>query len=277
MEINPRESDIIKDIQKIAYQIEELKLIIDRKEDDLKNIINEKDDIIKQLNEKLLHQESRIKNNENEIKKLNVVIKELKEKNEKQFIENDNEIKVVNSKLIYQDQEIKKIIQLNAKMKDINNKLLNQEEEVKKIEKTNEEINSININNISKFVHNFSVNSLHIIKKDLEYLNYLEKNFGFLSSIGIKLLLNKNYNEIEGFIRAPKNSPYKNGIFNFIIKYSDDHPNSSPELKFKTKIFHTHVRDDGHCCIKLLGLWNKNTELSLTLIGLYQFFLGNND
>ena len=69
-----------KDIGEILNQIEELKLIINKKEDDLKNEINEKDDVIKKINKKLLDQENQIKNNENEIKKLNMIIKELKEK-----------------------------------------------------------------------------------------------------------------------------------------------------------------------------------------------------
>ena len=69
-----------KEIGEILKQIEELKLIINKKEDDLKNEINEKDDVIKKINKKLLDQENQIKNNENEIKKLNMIIKELKEK-----------------------------------------------------------------------------------------------------------------------------------------------------------------------------------------------------
>ena len=68
-----------KDIGEILIQIEELKLIINKKEDDLKNEINEKDEI----NKKLLDQDIQIKNNENEIKKLNMIIKELKEKTRK--------------------------------------------------------------------------------------------------------------------------------------------------------------------------------------------------
>ena len=80
MEKDISKSPNIIDIQTIFNQIEELKVIINKKEDDLKNIINEKDNLIKNLNEKLLNQESRIKNNEKEIKKLNIQIDELKKK-----------------------------------------------------------------------------------------------------------------------------------------------------------------------------------------------------
>ena len=52
-------------------QIEKLKLSIDKKEDDLKNIINEKDIIIQDLQEKLINLDKKIVNNEKEISKLN--------------------------------------------------------------------------------------------------------------------------------------------------------------------------------------------------------------
>ena len=80
METNMNRATNNKEIGEILKQIEELKLIINKKEDDLKNEINEKDDVIKKINKKLLDQENQIKNNENEIKKLNMIIKELKEK-----------------------------------------------------------------------------------------------------------------------------------------------------------------------------------------------------
>ena len=47
-------------LQSLFNKIEELKLTINKKEDDIKNIINEKDTIIEQLNERILNQERRI-------------------------------------------------------------------------------------------------------------------------------------------------------------------------------------------------------------------------
>lgn len=83
-------------------------------------------------------------------------------------------------------------------------------------------------------------------------------------------------NEIEGFIRAPDNSPYRNGIFNFIIKIPEKYPDQYPEVIFKTKIFHTECRyDSGKCCI-YFEEFRQRISLSLILIGIYEFFLGNN-
>ena len=149
-----------------------------------------------------------------------------------------------------------------------------------KEKKYNDEIENINNENISIFSKNIRINSEGQMKiiKELQHLNYLERNYGFLTTIGLKLLLKSNPNEIEGFIRAPDNSPYKNGIFNFIIKLEADYPCKNPEMKFKTKIFHTFVNDNynGHCCMKLLNCWKKETDLSLILVCLYEFFFENN-
>ena len=202
----------------------------------------------------VLNQEKRINNNENEIKKL-------KEKNEKQFIENKNNIDKINSKLSNQEKDVAKLIKINKK-----NPV-----------RSNEEIDEINEKNINRYITNFS--NKEKIMKELHELKGLEKTYGFLSCIGVKLLLKHNFNEIEGFIRAPDNSPYKNGIFNFIVKLPEDY-RDKPEVKFKTRIFHTEATEDNSkCCIywDFLNIPNEGISLSLILIGIYEFFFCNND
>ena len=119
-----------------------------------------------------------------------------------------------------------------------------------------------------------------LIRQELYDLCYLEEEFCFLSSIGLKLLVNQNDNEIEGYIRAPNNSPYKNGIFNFIIKIPEEYPIRRPELQFKNKIFHPLVNKYDkfyHCCISILNNWEPGNDLSMILAGLYEFFLFDNE
>ena len=239
-------------MEKISNESDNIQKIFNKIED-LKNIINEKDELIKKLNEMVLNQEKRINNNENEIKKL-------KEKNEKQFIENKNNIDKINSKLSNQEKDVAKLIKINKK-----NPV-----------RSNEEIDEINEKNINRYITNFS--NKEKIMKELHELKGLEKTYGFLSCIGVKLLLKHNFNEIEGFIRAPDNSPYKNGIFNFIVKLPEDY-RDKPEVKFKTRIFHTEATEDNSkCCIywDFLNIPNEGISLSLILIGIYEFFLGNN-
>lgn len=241
------------DMQIIFRQIEELKLNINRKEDDLKNLINEKDKIIKILNEKLLEQENRITNNE-------------------------KEIKILNEKILTQESKIEKIDTKNGKelkekenlINKINNSLTNQEKEIKEI-KT--DLNNINIHLTLKCFTRKSFRER--ISSELFKVKILEEKYGFLSSIGIKLLVPQHDYEIEGFIKAPENSFYKNGIFNFVLKFPEDFPHKSPILMFKTRIFHCNVSKEGKNDFSqfLYRFWKENTELSIILGNLYEFFI----
>ena len=47
------------DMQTLYNEIEKLKLDVNKKEDDLKNLINEKDNTIQKLNEKILNQQKK--------------------------------------------------------------------------------------------------------------------------------------------------------------------------------------------------------------------------
>ena len=125
----------------------------------------------------------------------------------------------------------------------------------------------------------FSNNEFRMkIIEELLKVESLEKNYGFLSSIGIKLLIPEHDYEIEGFIKALDNTPYRNGIFNFIIKYPKDYPNKSPRIYMKTRIFHCNASRDGDCCIvePLRHEWKKIFELPSILSFLFQFCINNN-
>ena len=56
--------------ENIKKRIAQLEIMMNKKEDDLKNIINEKDRIIQEMNDKLIYQEKMIKENKEEIKYL---------------------------------------------------------------------------------------------------------------------------------------------------------------------------------------------------------------
>ena len=93
--------------QSLYNKIEELKLTMNKKEDDIKNIINEKDTIIEQLNERILNQERRIQNNENEINKLNIKLNELNELNIKKLKEKEDKINTINNTITKKEKEMK--------------------------------------------------------------------------------------------------------------------------------------------------------------------------
>ena len=114
------------------------------------------------------------------------------------------------------------------------------------------------------------------IKREVSVLEDFERKYAFLSSIGVKIIKPKNndFSQIEGFIKAPDNSLYKNGIFNFIIKYNlCNYPFQGPELFLKTKIFHTECSESGKCCISYLNSWERGNNLLGIISVLYEFFV----
>ena len=165
--------------------------------------------------------------------------------------------------------------------KKIDNKIYTKKDDIssEKVKRINNEIYEMNRENISKILKNMDLIEEGRLKldKELNILNDLEKKYGFLSSIGIKLLLKSQKNIIEGYIKAPDNSPYKNGIFNFIIIFHNEYPHHRPEIRFKTKIFHSEVNQDGRICTMLLNNWNPEITFSLILVCLYEFFIANNN
>ena len=165
-------------------------------------------------------------------------------------------------------EQIKKRIVIKIKNNENEIKKL----EVKLIEKT--KIKNTTENKISFYT--LDRNSLYnLILKELKYLETFEFEYGFLSSIGVKIIIPEDPLNIEGFIKAPNNSPYKNGIFQFLIKIPYDYPNSRPELIFKTKIFHTeYLERMNRCDLSFLKkYWNPGYRLKHVLCALYEFFV----
>ena len=113
--------------------------------------------------------------------------------------------------------------------------------------------------------------------EEIKRLSRIEEEFGLLSLMGIKLLFShEKTNEIKGFIKAPENSPYRNGIFKFKILLGN-YPNDSPTLIIETNIFHCNYHFQiGRLMIDYLMNWNNDKHLLGVLTSLYEFFISNN-
>ena len=85
------------------------------------------------------------------------------------------------------------------------------------------------------------------------------ENLELLDMINMRLEKIDDISDIKGYVQAPDNSPYKNGIFKFNIKFNEfsrekfDRTNdiewmeNRPEILFQTKIFHFEVYpNNGH-------------------------------
>jgi ubiquitin-conjugating enzyme E2 G1 len=51
---------------------------------------------------------------------------------------------------------------------------------------------------------------------------------------------------------GPPDSYYEGGVYEGVINFPKNYPDSPPEIKFKTKIFHPNVYMDGKICISIL-------------------------
>lgn len=75
---------------------------------------------------------------------------------------------------------------------------------------------------------------------------------------------------------GPKDTLFKDGVFQITIDFPDSFPNKRPEVRIVTKIYHLNVSPtNGHMCANFLNNWNTNTTISELLVGIYLFFLLN--
>lgn len=71
-----------------------------------------------------------------------------------------------------------------------------------------------------------------------------------------------NIYDFNIYISGPKETPYVGNNFSLNIKIPDDYPNSPPNIRFQTKMFHVNVDKDGNICLDVLrDGWMHNMQL----------------
>eukprot|EP01066_Platyproteum_vivax_P000550 Platyproteum_vivax@DN1060_c0_g1_i1.p1 len=51
---------------------------------------------------------------------------------------------------------------------------------------------------------------------------------------------------------GPPDTLYEGGIFNALLTFPDDFPNSPPDMRFETEMWHPNIYPDGRVCISIL-------------------------
>jgi len=66
-------------------------------------------------------------------------------------------------------------------------------------------------------------------------------------------IIDNNINEWCATIFGPSDTPYTGGIFNVLIKFSNEYPFKPPTVIFTTPIFHCNINNRGEICLDILS------------------------
>lgn len=78
------------------------------------------------------------------------------------------------------------------------------------------------------------------------------------------------------YIEGPLDSPFQGRYFEVDIYIPTDYPNSPPDMKFRTSIYHPNIKGNGVICLEILkkNQWESSFTISSAIIGLH-YLLAN--
>ena len=102
------------------------------------------------------------------------------------------------------------------------------------------------------------------------------------------MLVDNNMFGRQARMIGPADTSFKGGLFILSIKFPNNYPNHSPEVCFKTPIYHVNVNPCtpkvpggeslGHVCISTLNWWKPEYTMREVLTNIFAlFYLGNPD
>jgi len=80
------------------------------------------------------------------------------------------------------------------------------------------------------------------------------KDINTASDLGLSVGLvdENNFYKWSVVIFGPSDTIYEGGFFKALLEFPDDYPNSPPQMKFVTKMWHPNIYPDGRVCISIL-------------------------
>lgn len=78
--------------------------------------------------------------------------------------------------------------------------------------------------------------------------------------------LDNNIMVWQAIICGPDDTVWEGGIFNLVIKFSEDYPNKPPKVRFVTQMFHPNIYADGQICLDILqNQWSPIYDIAAIL------------
>ena len=108
------------------------------------------------------------------------------------------------------------------------------------------------------------------LKRIIMELNDLQKNPVVSIPLSVGLPNPNNIYEWRCIMPGPVDTPYSGGLFYLNIIFPKNYPNSKPEIRFITPIYHVNVRPyAGHICISTLNCWTPQYTIRKVLIDIW--------
>jgi ubiquitin-conjugating enzyme E2 D/E len=74
-------------------------------------------------------------------------------------------------------------------------------------------------------------------------------------------------------MKAPNNSPYGGYSFLFDIDFPTNYPNSPPQVKCTTNVYHMNISTSGSVCVSSVkNEWNKANNINTVLKSIFVIF-----
>ena len=86
-----------------------------------------------------------------------------------------------------------------------------------------------------------------LLKKQFKDLNQASD-----LGLSVGLVDENNFYKWSVVIFGPTETIYEGGFFRAILTFPEDYPNSPPQMKFTTKMWHPNIYQDGRVCISIL-------------------------
>ena len=85
--------------------------------------------------------------------------------------------------------------------------------------------------------------------------------------------LNDNLTLWDCIIIGPSETPYADGFFQLELRIPEEYPSKPPIAKFKTKVFHPNIDDNGNICVSILKTdWAITLTISKVLLSICSLF-----